>query len=46
MVEEIPAAVILEDAVMCCPADNGCQYDSLISEWAIGIVTDSIAEEM
>ena len=46
VVEEIPVAVILQDAVVCCPADNGVEDHTLIGERTVGIVADSIAEQV
>lgn len=46
VVEEIPLAIIFDDAVVSGPAHNGCQDNSLIGEGPVGIVADCIAEEM
>ena len=44
--EEIPLALILDDGVMSGPAYYWSKDNTLIGEWAIRIVTYSIAEQV
>ena len=46
VIEQEPLALIFDDAVMGGPAYNGIEDDALISERAVGIVADGIAEEV
>ena len=46
MVEEIPFAFILDDAVVGGPAYDGGEDYALIDEGAVGVVADGVAEQM
>ena len=46
VIEQEPLALVLDDAVMGGPAYDGIEDDALISEWAVGVVADSVAEEV
>jgi hypothetical protein len=46
VVEQIPAAFILNDAVVGGPSYDGIENDALIGERSVGIVTNGIAEEV
>ena len=46
VIEQEPLALILYDAVVCGPAYDGIEDDTLISEGTVGVVTDGIAEEV
>ena len=44
MVEQIPLSLILHDAVVGGPTNDGLQNDTLIGEGAVGRLTDSVAQ--
>ena len=46
VIEQEPLALVLDDAVMGCPAHNGIEEYTLIGERAVGVVADGIAEEV
>ena len=46
MMEKIPFAFIFDDGVVCCPSDNGCEDDTLVDKWSVGVVSDGIAEQV
>ena len=46
VIEQEPLALVLDDAVMGCPAHNGIEEHTLIGERSVRIVADGIAEEM
>ena len=46
VVEQEPLTLILHNAVMGCPTNNGIENHALIGERAVGVVTNGIAEEV
>ena len=46
MIEQEPLALILHDAMVCGPAYDGIEDDTLIGEGSVRIVTDGIAEHV
>jgi hypothetical protein len=46
VVAQIPLSFVLYDRVMGCPTYDGIEDNALIAEWSIGVVANSIAEEM
>ena len=46
VMEEIPLTFVLHDGVVCGPAYDRLEDDSLIAEWSVGVVADGIAQQM
>jgi hypothetical protein len=46
VIAEIPLSLILYDGMVSGPAYDGVEDDALIAEWAIGVVTNGIAQEV
>ena len=46
MMEEVGMSVVLEDAVVGGPADDGLEEFATVVEGAVGVVADGIAEEV
>ena len=46
VIEQEPFALVLHDAMVCCPAYNGIEDDALVGEGTIRIVADGVAEHV